>query len=116
MSHVSFDSYETSQYVLYKTENQDAKGGAVDLYNSSAYIKLKFYDKNVELNEKGAEKVYVNTYSNNGLTASYNIGEGYPQYNIYEYEIFATYNNVNYFIEYMGSAENPIDFFNSFFN
>lgn len=115
ISNVDFVGYELSRYVLYKTENDLVKGGSVDLNNLSTYIKIRFYDKSVKIDDLQEDIKYENTYTNDGLTALYNIGEGYPDYNIYSYNIFASYNNVNYFIEYTGTASNPVDFFNSFF-
>lgn len=119
ITHVSFDEYVASGFTLFQTEDNKVKGGFVDLCDNIAapteMLKLKFYDESVKLDDAESEKVYSQAYSKDGLNVSYNIKASYPDYNIYIYEIFATYNKVNYVIEYTGCTADPTTFFNSFF-
>ena len=119
VTHVSFSKYLATNCKLYKTDTNVAKGGAVDLYDDMSapteVIKIKFYDISVNLDDSDSEKVYELSYSKEGLSVSYNNLPSYPEYNIYSYDIIATFNKVNYFIEYMGNASNPETFFESFF-
>ena len=118
VTHVSFSKYLATNCKLYKTDTNVAKGGSVDLYDDMSapteVIKIKFYDISVNLDDL-SEKVYELSYSKEGLSVSYNKLPSYPEYNIYSYDIMATFNKVNYFIEYMGGASNPETFFESFF-
>ncbi len=119
VTHVSFEEYMASGFTLYQTDNNIIKGGLIDLYDNidapTVIVKLNFYDESVKIDSILSEKVYSETYSKDGLSVSYNVGECHPEYNIYSYDIFATFNKVNYIIDYMGTASNPIDFFDSFF-
>ena len=118
VTHVSFSKYKIKDCSLYQTEQGETKGGYVDLCDDvnlpTEIIKLNFYDVSVQLEDE-SEKVYNSTYNKNGLTALYNVGDCYPEYNVYVYEMFVTYNKVNYIIDYMGNAADPIVFFESFF-
>ncbi len=121
INHVDFNGYEIAEYNIYKTEDNLVKGGYVDLYlyDNSVLIEkilIRFYDEKVELSDTDKNKEYSQTYEKDGLTTSYNVDNSYAEYNIYSYDIFATYNKVNYIIEYMGNVSNPVDFFESFFN
>ena len=118
VTHVSFSNYETGSCTLYKTEQGKVKGGFIDLYDNLIspveMLKINFYDESVQIEDE-SEKIYESTYIKNGLTVLYNLDSGYAEYNIYVYDIKASYNKVNYLIEYTGNIANPIIFFESFF-
>lgn len=118
VSHVSFSNYKTSGCTLYKTEEGKTKGGYVDLCDDAnsptEIIKINFYDTSVQLEDE-SEKVYDLSYSKDNLSVLYKIKNSYPEYNIYIYDIKASYNKVNYIIDYMGNAADPTVFFESFF-
>lgn len=118
VSHVSFSNYKTSGCTLYKTEEGKTKGGFVDLYDNltspTEMLKIHFYDKSVQIEDE-SEKVYDLSYSKDNLSVLYKVKSSYPEYNVYVYDINASYNKVNYLIEYTGNAADPIVFFESFF-
>lgn len=118
VNHVSFSLYKTNDCVLYKTEENKAKGGYVDLYDNltspTEILKIKFYDESVQIEDE-YEKVYDLSYSKGNLSVLYKVKSSYPEYNIYIYDIKASYNKVNYLIEYTGNAADPTVFFESFF-
>lgn len=119
ITHVDFFNYEGSTFVLYKTDDNLVKGGSVDLYDNMStpteIIKLKFYDASVNLDSGETEKVYEATYTKTNLTVSYNLKESFPEYNVYIYDIMASYNKVNYIIDYTCCLSDPTVFFDSFF-
>ena len=118
VNHVSFSNYKLKDCSLYQTEQGEAKGGYVDLCDDvnspTEIIKLNFYDVSVQLEDE-SEKVYDLSYSKDNLSVLYKIKNSYPEYNIYIYDIKASYNKVNYLIEYTGNVADPIVFFESFF-
>ena len=117
VTHVSFSNYIAKDCALYQTEDSKTKGGFVTLYDNASLptkiVKMKFYDKSVQVDD--FDKEYGNSYSKEGLTVSYNVKDSYPEYNIYIYDIKASFNNVNYLIEYTSNESNPETFFESFF-
>lgn len=118
VTHVSFSAYVVNGCALYKTEDGKTKGGFVDMCDDAnsptEILKMKFYDGSVQIDDEFG-KNYDKSYSKEGLTVSYKLKDSYPDYSVYIYDIKASYNEVNYLIEYTGSASNPDTFFESFF-
>lgn len=123
LTSASIDIIDISKYVisssyLFKTAEQNIKGGRVELTDdldlATFYLTVDFYDKSVKVDEL-LNKQYDFNYSINNAIIQYSIKESYPEDGIYIYDIKANYNSVNYFMEYTCFTEDVKPFFNEFF-
>lgn len=115
---VDVSNYIISSAYLYKTVEQNIKGGQVeltdDLDNSTFYLSIELYDQSVK-RDRGVEIEYQFNYSVNDAIIEYRVKESYPEDGIYVYDIKANFSSVNYYMEYTCFTENIKPFLDEFF-
>lgn len=115
---VDVSDYSISSACLYKTREQNVKGGQLeltdDLDNSTFYLCIELYDESVKT-DRGLEIEYDFNYSVNNVIIEYRVKESYPEDGIYIYDIKANFNSVNYYMEYTCFTEDIKPFLDEFF-
>lgn len=114
VTHVNLSKYILTDTYLYYTENTEVKGAKLTFYNESNmtfFAKMKLYDKSVDL------KINTSLYENNIQVNSADVFYKFKSNSsgFYDYELYATYNNVKYVIEYSGVTDNLMEFLTEFF-
>ena len=115
---VDIDANVVIGSLLFKTSNQEVKGGQIevtdDLDNPSFVLFVKVYDKSVKQNDL-IQVDYNRTHYVDGVKIQYRIKEFYPEDGIYIYDIKTYFNDVHYYLEYTTYSENITEFLNDFF-
>ena len=114
VTHVNLSKYILTDTYLYYTENTEVKGAKLTFYNESPttfLAKMRFYDKSVDLNLD--LEVYESNIQVNSADVFYKFKSNSSGF--YDYEVYATYNNVKYVIEYSGVTDSLMDFLTDFF-
>ena len=114
MQCVSFNSYATEQYTLYQSVSGLTLGGSITLNNEKYLLNIVFYSEQVEGVDIESHNL-TSHYENNGIIANYRLKESIPDVGIYVYEIKASFNGVNYFIDCTYTLEDVTLFFTEFF-
>jgi len=115
ISHVDLNRFGFSGTYLYYTDKMEVKGGYFEFYNENPttfFAKMKLYDKSVELNLD-----IENLYDTNCQVNSADVYYKFKSVNggFYEYSVYATFNKVQYLIEYSGVTDNLMEFLTDFF-
>lgn len=114
VTHVDLSDYVFTETYLYNTEEGVVKGAKLTFYNESPttfLAKMRFYDKSVDLNLD--LEVYESNIQVNSADVFYKFKSNSSGF--YDYEVYATYNNVKYVIEYSGVTDNLMEFLTEFF-
>ena len=115
---VDIDANVVIGSLLFKTSNQEVKGGQIevtdDIDNPSFVLFVKVYDKSVKQNDL-IQVDYNLTHYVDGVKIQYRIKEFYPEDGIYIYDIKTYFNDVHYYLEYTTYSENITEFLNDFF-
>lgn len=118
IQHVDFSRYIGSYHVLFQTQDQQTKGGSIeltdDLDNATFILDVQFYDDKIKETSAGPNEFDLN-YEINGAIIYFRIKEAYPEDSWYVYELKANYNSVNYYMEYTCFTEDIKPFLNEFF-
>ena len=114
ITHVDLSKYVFTETYLYNTEEGVVKGARLTFYNEttmSFFAEMKLYDKSVDL------KINTSLYENNIQVNSADVFYKFKSNSsgFYDYEVYATYNNVKYVIEYSGVTDNLMEFLTEFF-
>ncbi len=116
INHVDLSSYSFDSCKLYYTENNVIKGAEFNFYENvpvpDFFAKMRIYDKSVDI---GLDINYL--YDSFAKINSANV---YYKFNgvsngMYQYNVYAVRNTVQYAIEYSGFADNLTQFLNEFF-
>ena len=111
-------NYSISSACLYKTREQNVKGGQLELTdnldNPTFYLTVELYDELVKI-DRDLEIEYQFNYSVNEAIIEYRIKESYPEDGIYIYDIKANFSSVNYYMEYTCFTEDIKPFLDEFF-
>ena len=115
ITHVDLSRFGFSDTCLYYTDKMEVKGGYFEFYNENPttfFAKMDLYDKSVELNLD-----IENLYDTNCQVNSANVYYKFKSVNdgLYEYSVYATFNKVQYLIEYSGVTDNLMEFLTDFF-
>lgn len=115
---VDVSNYVISSAYLYKTVEQNVKGGQLELTdnldNSTFYLTVELYAESVKT-DRDLEIEYQFNYSVNEAIIEYRVKESYPEDGIYVYDIKANFSSVNYYMEYTCFTENIKPFLDEFF-
>ena len=118
IKHINFDQYIIPLYQLVKTVEGETKGGVIEAYddenNATFFLNVQFFDSSVKINEELYSDYTTECFINN-LLVRYKLKEQYPADNLYVYGIKATYQSVNYLIEYTCFSSDVETFLNSLF-
>ncbi|MBQ8196633.1 MAG: hypothetical protein IJZ73_01080 [Clostridia bacterium] len=113
--HVDLSSYSFDSCKLYYTENNVVKGAEFNFYENvpipSFFAKMRIYDKSVDLNLDLAKYDTIVKVNSADVHYKFNGQNG----GMYQYEVYAVHNSVQYAIEYNGFADNLMEFLNDFF-
>ena len=112
INHVDLSDYTFISTFLYYTEKMEVKGANITFYNSTLFVEMRLYDKNVDLN-LNLEMLYDESCKINSTDVLYKSKQ--KTEGAYSYNIFAVHNNVQYVIEYTAIYDNLNDFLNEFF-
>ena len=114
ITHVNLSEYSIVDAYLFYTEGLEVKGAHFEFFNENPttfLAKMKLYDKSVDL------RINTDLYESNVQVNTANVYYKFKSNSsgFYEYDIYATYNNVKYVIEYSGVTDNLMEFLNEFF-
>ena len=115
ITHVNLNEYSIVDAYLFYTEGLEVKGAHFEFFNENPttfLAKMKLYDKSVELN-LDLDVLYDTNIQVNTADVYYKFKSNSSGF--YEYDVYATYNNVKYVIEYSGVTDNLMEFLNEFF-
>ena len=112
--HVDLSRFGFLDTCLYCTDKMEVKGGYFEFYNENPttfLAKMDLYDKSVDL------KVNLDLYDTNCQVNSANVYYKFKTNSsgFYEYSVYATFNKVQYLIEYSGVTDNLMEFLTDFF-
>ena len=110
--HVDLSEYSFVNTFLYYTEDLKVKGASLDLYNNNCFAIMNLYDSSVDLN-LDLESLYDSSYRVNSTNVLYKFKQ--ENAGLYEYDVYAVHNKVQYVIVYKGIENNIISFLNDFF-
>ena len=110
--HVDMSEYSFSSTFLYYTEDMQVKGAYLSFYGSTFIAEMDLYDASVDLN-LDLERLYDSSYKVNSTNVLYKFKQ--ENAGLYEYDVYAVHNKVQYVIVYKGIENNIISFLNDFF-
>ena len=112
ISHVDFAKYTLDGCKLLITEDNIVKGANFVMYSEIAFATVKLYDKTVDLKLE-LEKLYDSTCKINTANVHYKFKR--ENNGMFEYDVYAVHNNVQYVMQYTGLSNNLMEFLNNFF-
>lgn len=117
LSQASIFSVDLTKYTidlckLLITEDNIVKGATFMMYGETALVNMYLYDKTVDLKLE-LEKLYDSTCKINTADVHYKFKQ--ENNGMFEYDVYAVHNNVQYVMQYTGLSNNLMEFLNNFF-
>lgn len=110
--HVDLSNYVIELCNLFLTEDNEVKGATFMMYGETAFANMYLYDKTVDLKLE-IEKLYDSTCKINTANVHYKFKR--ENNGMFEYDVYAVHNNVQYVMQYTGLSNNLMEFLNNFF-
>jgi hypothetical protein len=116
---VDVNDYVVMSSVVYQTEDFLVKGGLLELTddekNPTFFLSLEVYDQSVEIVGQ-SQRWYDFEYSVNDVHIQYRVKASFSENGVYIYDIKASLNTVDYYMEYTCFTEDIKPFLDTFFN